>query len=104
MSKRCRSSDQPDLFAPPPPMIRGETNLSGRDVWYCRRTCRWTTDPEDLSLSDAELMVKYGPAWPLQTEEQLEPCADALAMGEAALREKVLREFDEVFGPEEAWR
>jgi hypothetical protein len=55
MTKRRASSAQPDLFAPPPPMIRGETNIPGRDVWYDRRTCTWTTDPSELLMDAAAL-------------------------------------------------
>jgi len=46
----------------PEPDILGSTNASGRDVWYDRARCRWTTDPFDLWLSDEQLLQKYGPA------------------------------------------
>lgn len=55
------NSRQPDLFIPTP-TISGETNASGRDVWYCRRRMTWTVDPADLFLTDAQLLAKYGPA------------------------------------------
>lgn len=55
-------TDQPLLNFYPPPMISGTTNVSGRDVWYDRRRCAWTTDPEDLFLSNEALLAKYGPA------------------------------------------
>lgn len=53
MSKR-RNPDQPDLFMPVP-MIRGETTIGGRDVWYDRARMNWTTDPNELSMSDDAL-------------------------------------------------
>ena len=59
--RRRAAGRQPDLFIPPP-MIQGETNASGRDVWYCRRRMVWTIDPADLFLDDAALLKKYGPA------------------------------------------
>lgn len=51
---------QLDLFKPEP-MIKGSTNASGKDVYYCRRRLVWTTDPEDLYLTDIQLYQKYGP-------------------------------------------
>lgn len=54
--------DQPDLFRPAP-MISGKTNMSGRDIWYCRRRMVWTIDVEDLFLTDVQLLTKYGPAF-----------------------------------------
>jgi hypothetical protein len=90
---------QGDLFRPAPSIL-GETTIGGKDVWYCPRTCRWTTDPEDLFLSDAQLMAKYGPAcdaegniFPADAPLVISP--DIMAMSYEELRAKVLGEFDE---------
>jgi hypothetical protein len=90
---------QGDLFRPPP-SIRGETTIGGKDLWRCPRRLVWTTDPEDLFLSDAELMAKYGPAcdaegniFPADTPLVISP--DILAMSYEELRAKVLGDFDE---------
>ncbi len=56
------------------PAISGKTNGSGRDIYYDTRRMNWTTDPAELDMTDDEL------------------------------RAHRLKQFDEVFGPDEAWR
>lgn len=52
---------QQDLFISEPDIAAG-TTLSGEPVWYDRRNCRWTIDPEDLWLTEEQLLQKYGSA------------------------------------------
>lgn len=52
-------------------MIKGSTNISGRNVYYDRRRMNWTVDPAELTLTDAELRSH---------------------------RERQVAEFDEIFG------
>jgi hypothetical protein len=52
---------QTDLLRPNP-MIPAATSFMGVDIWRDPRTCRMTSDVEDLFLTDAQLIAKYGRA------------------------------------------
>jgi|GEM_PF-6063250 len=55
-------TDQFELPLIPEPDISGATTVSGRDLWYDRARCVWTTDPFDVWLSEEKLIKKYGVA------------------------------------------
>lgn len=52
---------QMDLFLPLPDIPAG-SSASGKPLWYDRRRCVWTTNPDDLFLTDEQLIEKYGAA------------------------------------------